>query len=146
VLLLLVAGLLCATSVCAQESMPMPEPAALPSCTNADGSTSTIYNAQSDRFVTGLRFAVNGNITTPFLDCGSDTGFAIMDDGAAEAPFGTVDLPPIALSIVTDAFYADVPMTMRQVIQSVQNAGFEVRAADPASDCMCNQEMRDALG
>lgn len=121
----------------------------LPSCTNADGSTSVLYGAQDARFVTGLRFGPEGQDgMTMFLQCGSSSGFQIMHGGGMPAVVdaqGRDVTPPSALDIVLAGLNSAAAMTMEDILRRVRAGGFASRAFDPAADCLCDAEMRHAL-
>ena len=123
----------------------MAEDVLLPSCTNADGSKSVLYDVQDARFVSGLNSVDGAPTTTRFLDCGSQAGYEIMSDGSMPDVVdgsGNDVNPPSALGIISMAMGADLSLTMTDIMRNVEGGGFQTRPFNPASDCMCTEEMR----
>jgi hypothetical protein len=137
-----------ALALCLLPGLAAAEGIPLPSCDNADGSRSELYDVAGDRFVTGLSVFPDGTGTTLFLDCGSSQGYEVLHSGGMPQVLdaeGRDVTPPSPLDIIRNAMWDEAPQTMRQIMQAVSDAGFAARAADPAAQCLCNPEMRHAF-
>ena len=124
------------------------EDVAMPSCTNTDGSTSTLYDVQGARFVNGVNSFLSGNWTTRFLDCGSGVGYEIKNVGGmiiyldVNGNVATYRSPPdvIRTEMRDEAFH-----TMADIMHNFEGGGFQTRLFDPITDCLCSNEMRHAM-
>ena len=124
------------------------EDVAMPSCTNPDGSTSTLYDVQDARFVNGLNSFLFGNWTTRFLDCGSGIGYEIKNDGGmmvfldVNGNVATARSPPETIRM---GMRDEASHTMADIMRNFEGGGFQTRPFDPMADCLCTEEMRHAM-